>query len=128
MTNVTKGEVTFEVRGKTFTFKLGTNAQAMIEAKVGKTMQKFIADKGGDIGATDIRMIIHAGLFRHHQLTEEEVGDLIDEVGADRIAEIMVEAQKSSEASATSHEKNNGEGRIVRPPMKAAKEQIGISS
>ena len=93
MTNPTKGEVTFDARGQTYTFKLGTNAQIMIENKTGMSITKFFAGRSdNNFSASDVRTIFHAGLFRDHKLTEEDVGDLIDDIGAERVAQIFVEA------------------------------------
>lgn len=122
MSNPIKGEITFEARETTFVFKLGTNAQAMIEEKVGKNFSQYLRDKGENLGAADIRMIFHAGLFRHHQMTEEDVGELIDELGSDRIAKIFVEAI----AVASDQRKSNGAD--SSRPTKATKERIGMTS
>ena len=93
MSNPVKGEVHFEAQGKMFTFKLGTNAQVIIENKTGMPMSKFLKkERLDDLGATDVRMIFWAGLFRQHQLSEDEVGDLIDELTPERVAAIFMEA------------------------------------
>lgn len=122
MSNEVKGEVTFDARETTFVFKLGTNAQAIVENKVGKSFSQYLRDKGENLGAADIRMIFHAALFRRHEMTEEDVGDLIDELGADRVAKIFTEAI----AMASDPRKSNG---VDNPrPTKATKERIGMTS
>jgi hypothetical protein len=119
MTNPLKGEVTFEARGQTFTYKLGTNAQIMIENKTGMPISKFFAERA--FSAADVRIIFHAGLYRQHKMTEEDVGDLIDEIGAERVAQIFVEA-----AAAAFPKKTNGAGDEAAHPPKPTKERIGI--
>lgn len=123
MTNAVKGEVHFESGGKTYTFKLGTNAQVMLEKRVGMSLSKFLkADRLEEMGASDIRAIFWAGLFRKHELSEDDVGDLIDDIGPERVAAIFLEAFESAKP-----QKENGANGEPRPqkPMKA---QIGMNS
>jgi hypothetical protein len=119
MSNPVKGEVYFEARGQTFTFKLGTNAQALIEHKTGQTWGKFIKERFEDLGAGDARLIFWAGLFRQHQMTEDEVGDLMDEVGPSEVAKIFLEAFTAA--------KSNGGAEQARP-TKAKPQRIGMHS
>lgn len=92
MGNLQKGEVTFEASGKTFTFKLGTFAQAAIEAKTKQSIFKFFARGEEAWNITDMLILFHAGLLREHKLTEDEAADLIDELGMARAGEIIAEA------------------------------------
>ena len=124
MTNPVKGEVRFEAGGKAYVFKLGTNAQVLLEKKTGMSMSKYLkADRLEELGASDVRMIFWAGLTRSHpELTEEIVGDLIDEIGPDRVAGIFTEAFDSAKTKT-----ENGADGEVRPP-KPAKARIGMNS
>jgi hypothetical protein len=126
MTNPVKGEVHFEARGQSWTFKLGTNAQVLIETKTGMTMVKFVKDRFEDLGAADVRLIFWAGLYRQHQLTEDDVGDMIDEMGPDAVAKIFVDAFESAKVK-TDAAKDNGAAALPRP-TKPAKAQIGMNS
>lgn len=121
MTNPVKGEVSFEARGQTFTFKFGTNAQILIETKTGMTMTRFLNERFENLGAADVRLIFWAGLFRQHQLTEDEVGDLIDEVGPTRVAEIFTEAFDAAK-------KQDGDADQSRPMKSAKAPRIGMHS
>lgn len=121
MTNLVKGEINFEAGGKTYTFKLGANAQVLIESKVGMPMSKYIKTRFKDLGAADVRLIFWAGLFRQHQLTEDEVGDLIDEVGSTRVAQIFLEAFQAASSKVTN-------GADTENPLKTAKARIGMHS
>jgi hypothetical protein len=124
MTNPLRGEVTFEARGKTFTFRLGTNAQIMIESKVGMPLSKFFGNVDEkNFGSSDIRTVFHAGLFRQHQMNEEDVGDLMDELGPERVGEIFAEAAKAAFGDRIS----NGAGENARPIV-ATKEPTGMNS
>lgn len=123
MTNPLKGEVTFEARGQTFTFKLGTNAQVMLETKTGMSMPQFFKDREDKFSIHDIRMIFHAGLYRQHKMTEDDVGDLIDEIGQERVAEIF------TEAAAAAFPQSNPIGPAANPrPIKATKVLSGMNS
>lgn len=92
MTNPIKGEVTFEVAGKLYIFKFGTNAQVIVEEQTKMTMLKYMKGMGDNFGAKDLRMIFFAGLSQHHQLSESECGDLIDQLGGERCGEIFMQA------------------------------------
>src|SRR5262245_59982167 len=126
MTNPVKGEVVFESGGKSYTFKLGVNAQVMLEQKVKMPLSKFLKeDKIQDLGITDLRMIFWAGLYRQHQLTEEDVGDMIDDIGPERVAEIFIEAFESAKAKT----ENGAAGAVTTsPPQKSATERTGMNS
>jgi hypothetical protein len=119
MANPIKGEVQFTADGKQYTFRLGINAQVIIENRVGMTVQKFMRDKGDDFGASDIRLLFYAGLLHHHKdITEERAGDIIDEIGPAKAAAIFVEAAGLAAAPAIDD---------VRP-QRSAKELIGMNS
>lgn len=123
MTNQVKGEVTFESGGQSYTFKLGTNAQVMLEQRVGMPMSKFLKqDRLEELGIADLRLIFWAGLFRAHQLTEDAVGDIIDDIGPEKVAEIFLEAFESAKVK-----NQNGSAGEARP-TKTAKQPTGINS
>lgn len=122
MTNKIKGEVTFESGGQTYTFMLGTNAQVMLEKKIGLPMTKFLKkERLEEMSTEEVRAIFWAGLFRHHKLTEEAVGDLIDDVGFERLMKIFVDAVDSAKVKANG---SDGEAR----PTKTAELPIGTTS
>lgn len=123
MTNPIKGEVHFEADGETYTFKLGTNAQVLIETKLGMTMSQFVQKKTEDLGASEIRLIFWAGLHRQHKMSEEAVGDLLDDIGPERAAAIFLEAMQ---AAAVPRKENGADGE-ARPPT-PAKAPIGMNS
>lgn len=120
MANPIKGEVSFESSGKTYTFRLGINSQVMLEERLKMSVQKYIREHGDDLGAGDIRLLFYAGLHQHHHLSEEEAGNLIDEIGVARAAEIFLEAAQLAAP------KTNGED--TSRPQVSAKERIGMDS
>src|SRR4030095_4459293 len=120
MANTVKGEVEFECGGEIYTFKLGTNAQVLLESRIHMSLAKWIKDKGDELSATDIRLLMWAGLHRHHKLNEDAVGDLIDEIGGAKAAEIFMQAFALAMAP-----KSNG---ADRNPPQTAEERIGMIS
>lgn len=119
MANPIKGEVSFESNGQTYIFKLGTNAQALLEDRVKMSMPAWFKKRGENFSAGDIRLIMWAGLYRQHKLTEEDVGDLIDDIGAEKAGEIFMQAVNLSASRLNGGESN---------PSIPAKERIGMNS
>lgn len=75
------GEVALEIGGQTYTLKLTVNAMVELQDVTGQSFQDTLARvNGGDVKA--IRDFVWASLRKHHKaLTQEQVGDLIDEAG-----------------------------------------------
>lgn len=92
MPNPHQGEVAFEADGKSYVFKLGTYALAVLERRTKMPASKFFARRDEDWGADDLLQVFYAGLYRKHQLAEEAVGDLIDQIGTQRASEVILEA------------------------------------
>lgn len=94
MANPVKGEVGFDHAGKSYTFKLGTYALAVLQRKTGVPTMKFFQREEGEWGVSDILSVFHAALHRDHKMSEEEVADLIDDLGEAKITEIFNEGLK----------------------------------
>jgi hypothetical protein len=96
MANPVKGEVPLEVDGRRYTFVLGTYALAALERRMKMPWPRiFKRASDGEWGIDEVLAIVHCGLLRHHkQMTEEQVADLIDTVGLDRINNVLGEAIK----------------------------------
>lgn len=92
MANPVMGEVAFSAGGREYTFKFGTYAQAILQRRSGLSTQKFFARRDDEWGADDLLLVFYAGLHQRHHLTEEQVGDLIDEIGQDRASAVMLDA------------------------------------
>jgi hypothetical protein len=92
MANPVKGEVSFECNGALYTFKFGTNAQVIIEDRTKMTVMEYMRSRGEKFGASDLRLLFFAGLFSKHQMSETEVGDLIDSLGQEKCGEIFMRA------------------------------------
>lgn len=94
MNNPHRGEVTFEAGGKTYVFKLGVAAQVAIEQRMKQPIHKLLQDASNEWGIFMMLVFMHAGLLRQYALTEDEVADIIDELGLDRASAIIAEALK----------------------------------
>jgi tail tube GTA-gp10-like protein len=96
MANPVKGEVPLEVGGQRYTFVLGTYGLAALERRMKMPWPRLIERaREGQWGLDDLLALAHSALLRHHrQITEEQVADLMDEVGPERISEVIAEALK----------------------------------
>lgn len=92
MANPQQGEVAFEADGKSYTFKLGTYALAVLERRTKMPYRTFFQREDDKWGADDLLHVFYAGLYRNHKLTEEQVGDIIDSITSARASEIILEA------------------------------------
>jgi Phage tail tube protein, GTA-gp10 len=126
MANPIKGEVPLEIGGKRYTFVLGTYALAALERRMKMPWPRiFKRASDGEWGIDDVLAVVHCGLLRHHrQVTEEQVADLIDEAGLERINMMIGEGIKlmmpgggdSSESiEANPTKPGNGHGMISSP-------------
>jgi hypothetical protein len=96
------GEVSFEAGGQSYTFKFGTYAQAVLERRTKQPAGKFFARAQEDWGVDDMLSVMYAGLYQRHMLTEEQVADIIDDIGMVKVAEVLGEAIKIANPEAGS--------------------------
>lgn len=89
------GEVEFDALGKKWTLRLGTYALALLQRKTGVPTMKFFEREKAAWGADDVLQIFVAGLHRH-KLTEEKVGEIMDDLGSDRLLKVLEEAKGAS--------------------------------
>lgn len=110
-------EVAFTSGETNYTFKLGTHAQAVLERRVKMTAAKFFRRKDDEWGVDDLLAVFWAGLNRHHNLTEAQAADLVDDLGQGRVQEIVLEAlgiasNKEAVGSSTPPQKAKASGTI----------------
>src|SRR5262245_53255773 len=92
MANPLKGEVSFEANGRRYIFVLGTYGLAALQRRSGMSTAAFFNRQKTEFGMDDILAIVWCGLQRHHKsITEEEASDVIDQLGQERIGEIISE-------------------------------------
>ena len=120
MANPVKGEVPLEVGGKSYTFVLGTYALAALERRMKMPWPKlFKKAADGEWGINEILATVHAGLLRHHRdLTEEHVADLIDQVGIERINDMLGEAIKLMQPEGAGSNAGTAEATLPEDPTR----------
>lgn len=94
MANIQKGEVSFEALDKSWTIKLGTNAMCEIEDATGYSIND-IGDKlsGDHFNMKLMRTVFVSGMVEFHaDIDEQTVGNVIDDIGFDKAAQIMEQA------------------------------------
>ncbi|MFN3312935.1 MAG: hypothetical protein ACK46Q_05665 [Hyphomonas sp.] len=88
-----RGTIRFEADGKDYAIRFGTNQIVGIEEAFGKTFREVTESmQGGDIQMKDFRSFfaIAAGL------PDDEAGDVIDEIGHDRVGELLGQSLQAS--------------------------------
>lgn len=88
MSNSLKGEVSFEAYGDTYTLAFPINSLIKLEERLGCGIVQIGDQLNGGASMGTIRALFWAGLIAHHNLSEDEAGDLIDEVGLAEAAEL----------------------------------------
>lgn len=95
MANHLKGEVEIVLGDRTLIFRLGVNEMIAIQDALGLADddQKFLGALSNLRSFKAVRTIIHAGLTRNQpELTPEQAGDVVTEIGMVKIAEIIQQA------------------------------------
>lgn len=87
------GTVEFEVGGKTHTMRISTNAQVRYQRVAGETLLFGLAAVEDDPSDTQrLRRLIWASLSHIEGLTEDDAGDLMDEMGLKQSFQRLTEA------------------------------------
>lgn len=102
-------DVVFQAEGVNYTFRWGTNAMMLLEKECGEPAAKFFQRLMTDASITDLVLVMYCGLSRHHEVTKEQVADLIDQIGGpEKIIEIFAKANPP------------GDGKPANPPSQKA--------
>lgn len=95
MANHLKGEVLLEAGGEQFTFRLGVNEMIAVQDALGLADDdaKFLVALSNLRSFKSVRTIVHCGLLRAHpDITVDQAGDIVTEVGIARVGEVIQEA------------------------------------
>lgn len=110
MSNPVKGETTFEALGKSWRFKMGNMAlvelESLFQKNIAAVLDMFQNSEAKQM--TLIQTVVVAGLRRFHSdITKETASDIVDDLGYDRIAEIILGSVKAAmpEGDATENPK-----------------------
>lgn len=89
------GAVEFEALGKKWEMKLGTYGLALLQRKTGVPTLKFVQREGDQWGADDMLQVFAAGLHKH-KLTDEQVGEIMDDLGPERLSVVLKQVLNAS--------------------------------
>lgn len=92
MANAQRGEVSFPAIGREWTIKLGTNALCEVEGALGKTISEIgrLMEDPERVTLSALRVFIRAGLrAKHPDVTLEDVGNIIDDLGMAEAATLI---------------------------------------
>jgi hypothetical protein len=95
MANHLKGEVEIQAGGEKLTFRLGVNEMVRIQDALGLADddQKFLLALSNLRSFRAVRTIVHSGLLRDQpEMTEEQAGDVVTELGMARVGEMIQQA------------------------------------
>lgn len=130
MANDPEGLVTFTAGGTAYTAVFGFRAMKAVEAHYGlpffKALQTAmpslapedagdpvkVAEAGASLRLTDVGALFQFALAKHHDLSEAEAEDLIDEIGFERTAEVIGQAVTAALS------KQGGEEKGANPPKR----------
>lgn len=90
MANAVKGEVGFTAGGAERVLRLNINALCEIEDRLGRPAMDVFAEMQSSVRVTSLRAIFACGAG----VSEQEAGEMIDEIGIGRAAELLGEAVK----------------------------------
>ena len=100
MANPHKGDVTVKAGDKEYTLRLDFNASCELEAATGKS-SFALAKAMEEPTASLVRAMLWACLRRHHRnLSLDEVGDIISDIGPDVAADWLKQAGEASSSKA----------------------------
>lgn len=138
MTDDPEGLASFDAGGVKYTAVFGFRAMKAVEAHYDKpffhaiqqAMPQVRPEDAADpdaimaaslnIRMTDVGVLLRCALLKHHPgLTEDEVDDLIDEIGIDKVGEIIGQAVSSSLVT------GGDDGSPANPPSKNRKSKTG---
>lgn len=87
------GTVEFQVGGKTHSMRLSTNAQVRYQRAAGETLLAGLGEIENDPNDTErLRRLIWASMSHIDGLTEDDAGDIMDEMGIEQAIQRLTEA------------------------------------
>lgn len=95
------GEVPFEAQGQTWTLKLGTKAMRKIEGATGMPMPAVgRALEKEETASIDLVAKVFWGALQHHHpdLSVDDVDDLMDDLGLDKVGPLIAQAFEAAQA------------------------------
>lgn len=97
------GESKFEFKGQTYKWKFGQNARCEVEERLGCPIGEVVAELGSWADkpelyrATLLRAVFWSGLQeRHPEIDLRAAGQIMDEIGIDKVIELFLAAFPSA--------------------------------
>lgn len=92
MSMTTKGEVRFSAGEDNYILVFSINALVSLERELGIGVAEVGSQLGQALRISTLRTIFWAGLLQHHNLNEEQAGDVIQQIGAVKAGQLIAEA------------------------------------
>src|SRR5262245_10015870 len=90
-------ETPIEIGGKRYRFVLGFYALCSLERRMGMPWSKLIEKYGEGALSLELTLaLFHAGLSRHHDMTERDAADLLEAYGLGRAGELLANAMSAA--------------------------------
>jgi hypothetical protein len=119
--NSARGHVPFQAGGKDYTLALTTNAMVRYQDAAGETLLRGLSKLQEDVAdMVRLRRLIWAGLSHHGGITEDDAGNLIDEVGLMPSIILLSNASKLAFPEIAAKDDAGDSGNGQRPTKRAA--------
>lgn len=102
MGNLNRGEVSAQISGTEFILRIATNEWCHLEAELGMSTDEIIADFIAMLSANKLKMAFLRSLFRaaligrKPEITEEQTGELMSEMGLAEAGGLLAQVIKAS--------------------------------
>jgi hypothetical protein len=93
MSNPHRGEVALVAGDQTYTLAYTINSVCELEEELGQSLAEIVAGMGR---LKVIRAVLWAGLLRHHKMSIDEAGDVMDAAGVPATVEAVNKAIASA--------------------------------
>jgi hypothetical protein len=106
------GRVEFEAGGVARYMRLTTNAQVRFQQAAGRSLLAAfdaVRAQSGDLDFEAVRRMVWA-VMSHENLTEDQAGDLMDDLGITRTFELLAKAVVAAYPEAAKAAEGNGRG------------------
>jgi len=104
------GTVEFEAGGKAYSMRLSTNAQVRYQRAAGESLLRGLEQIQKDPSDIDrLRRLIWASMSHFDGLTEDQAGDIMDEVGIELAIAKLTEAVTAAYPQASADASGNGQ-------------------
>lgn len=90
------GSIPFEAGGRSLAIRFGINALVHLETVTGKSANQLFNDMGRNPPMSLLRSVFAAGIVADPKPTEEQVGDMMDELTLERVGSLITQAMEAA--------------------------------